>query len=153
MSTAKWSLRGGGVESVLTTTLNSVAHGSYVLSAAFDNGGSELWPYALFQLDLGSAVTAGSGFPHFDLLLIYSIDGTNYATTNGGSTAGNTAIQYMPSGGVVAPPASTNVQRLVFPGVVLLPFSFKVLIRNLLGVTLPASGNVLSMQRYSEQAV
>lgn len=153
MSTAKWSLRGGGIESVLTTELNGLLHGSHALSGAFDNAGSELWPYALFQLDLASAVTAGASGPHFDLLLIYSIDGTNYATTNGGSTAGNTAIQYMPSGGVVAPPASTAVQRLVFPGVVLLPFSFKVLIRNLLSVTLPASGNVLSMRRYSEQAV
>lgn len=153
---AKWQAY-SSVTGIAGTSLNGIASGTaavnYVLGAAIDNTPASAGYFlADFELNLSSAVTAGTGSPFLAVYLIPSFDGTNYATTNGGTTAGPTSAAYFV--GSIVVPASTAAKVLQLRGFVLPPCNFKVMINNQLGVALPATTtSTCTLYRYSEQSV
>lgn len=151
MSTAKWTAYNTADTAVAGASMNALASGSYALGSAINNS-SDLYLYGDLEIVLSSGVTAGSGAPYVDVWVLPAMDGTNYPTTNGGTTAGATATQYL--AGTISPPASTSVTVMQLRGIVLPPQSFKVMIRNVLGAAFPSTDtSTCKLYRYNEQAV
>lgn len=146
-STAKWKASGrgtGGLETLLTTGLNSIANNAGVLSAAIAQ--TELDMYADFEFVVahGSAPAADTTW---DLYLVRQIDGTNYEDQSASRPPANGAI------GSFVMDATSSAQRHVIAGVLLPPVGFKVLIVNKSGQTSAASSNTLKMFAYNQQVV
>lgn len=156
-SSVKWGAVATADIAVPSANLNALASGTaaanYVLGAAINNIPATLGAlYGDFELNLSSAVTAGAGAPFLAVYIIPSLDGTNYATTNGGTTAGPTSPNYL--AGVILVPASTAVKVLQLRGIILPPSNFKVMINSQLGVALPSTNtSTARLYRYGEQAV
>jgi len=127
----------GTLATLLSTELNSLASGSFATaSSAYDNTPGTLGAFTGdFELvaATGSNMTAGNTF---DLYLLESVDGANYAGTSGpppGCFAGSFVCQAETSG------------RYVLRGVPLPPAKFKAYLKNGSGVALSASGSTLKM--------
>lgn len=158
MAIAKWTDFNAADTAVASASLNGLLSGAaaanHVLGAAIDNrlSASGGWVYGDLEIVLSAAITTGAGAPFLAAFIIPALDGTNYATTNGASTAGPTASQY--GGQRVSPPAATAVQVLHIRGLILPQSLFKVMLNNQLGVALPAtSTSTCKLYRYSEQSV
>ena len=150
MSTAKWTAYGAADTAIAGTSLNALANNAYALGSAIGNS-TDLKLYGDLEIVLSSSVTAGSGAPYVAVYLLPTMDGTNYPTTGGGTSAGATAPQYL--AGTIAPPASTGVTVLQLRGIVLPPTAFKVMIQNVLGAALPSTDtSTVKLYRYGEQA-
>lgn len=156
-SNVKWSDVATSDVAIAGTSLNAIASGTsaanFVLGNIINNVPATMGAlYGDFELNLSSAVTAGAGAPFLAVYLIPSLDGTNYATTNGGITAGPTSPNYL--AGSILVPASVAVKVLLLRGIILPPSNFKLMINNQLGVALPAvNTNSARLYRYGEQAV
>jgi hypothetical protein len=161
MPTANWTAYAAADTAVASADLNALASGTaaanFRLGAAIDNSSSG---YLYGDLEIvirdatpaDSTITTGTGSPFLDVYIIRNLDdGTRYGTTNGGSTAGPTAAQYL--AGSVVLPASTAVGVIIVPGLILPPAHFKIMINNQLGVTFPSNNNCLCrLYRYGEEA-
>lgn len=130
----------GGMESLMTTELNSIANNANAIAnTAWDNSlTAALWLDGDFRFNLATGITP-AGSLSIELFLLPAIDGTNY-----------------PDGSATIVPSISHFRRQFFFRAVTgaqvsdieavrLPFhKFKALIINRLGVTLPSSGNILS---------
>lgn len=133
-------------DQVLTTQLNGLTSGSYAVgTAVIDNrptaGSVVSYDDADLYVQLASAVTTGSGAPYATAWILPTYDGSVYPPTSGGAPLGlSRTIQV---------PASTSTTLLVFPGLgrLIVPAQFKVQLLSVLGVTLPASGNIATLVR------
>ena len=145
-----WS--GGGSYNVgrttwLSTELNSLANSSAnvlsTLGAAFQN--TSAWIYYDVEFLAGGTLTPAAG-AFIEVWHLRSLDGTNYedgsATVAPGRLADATIA--VRAGTTITPRAGAN--RGVLP-----PATYKPIARNQTGVSLPASGNVISFAAYTEQ--
>ncbi len=129
----------GSVTTLLTTELNSLASGGKTtVSAAYDNRTDGFF-WADFEAVLATGITPGSS-QTWEIFALPSVDGSNYA--DGGSSV-------VPSSGCLLGTLSfqavTGQQRVVGHHFQLPPDSFKIMVRNNLGATLPAANNTLKM--------
>ena len=145
----------GSLTTVASTELNSLAAGSGVLGAEYDNGNSSnLFPEALFELnvDFVSAPAAGG---YVDLYLIPAPDGTNYDDYTAG------ASEYAPDTcfvGRIPIQATANAQKVplglnTFGGIRLPACKFKPFLINNTNQAFPASGSTLKMLPSRYQSV
>lgn len=147
MATIKWTTRGSAT-TLASTELNSLASGSYATGPEIDNG-TNLNQFVDVDLILASAVTTGTGAPYVGIYLVPTLDGTNYptlpaATVEPPASYFVAAIPYV---------ASTSFTRGESRQIVIPPGKFKALVRNVLGVAFPASGNLCYGYQYNEQSV
>jgi hypothetical protein len=92
-------------------------------------------------------VTAGAGAPFLGFYILYAPDGTNYPTPPGAS-AGATGIPQTAQVGAVASASFTSGHTQPF---MILPFKFKILLFQSLGVSLPGSGTfTVNLYRFTE---
>ncbi|MFC0384318.1 hypothetical protein [Muricoccus vinaceus] len=140
-------------DAIPSASLNSFPSGTaaanHVLGDAIDN---TLGPtMGDLEIVLASGVTtAANTSPYVNVWLIPALDGVNFGTTNGGTTAGPTQNTY--SVGPIMVPASTSVKVMHLRGIVLPPCPFKIMINSQIGVAWPASGNTAKLYRYGERA-
>lgn len=157
---ARWTTYDAFDTAVASTDLNGLASGTaaanFRLGATIDNSTARRL-YADIEIvfrdgtPADTTITAGAGAPFLDIYILPSLDGgTRYPTTNGGATAGPTALIYRAVSLIV--PASTAVGILVARQVILPPAAFRVMINNQLGVAFPANNNSLCrLRRYGEE--
>lgn len=134
------SLNGSLDTAVAGTSMNALASGSYALGGAINNtptdGSVVSYDLADLTITLSSAVTVGSGAPYLSVYILPAVDGTNYPTPPGGSAAAAPANLLV---GTYQAVPSTSTSTLVVANIPIPPCNFKVMIQNLLGVTLPAT--------------
>lgn len=144
-TTTKW-LRGGTLESLLTTGLNSLANNGLVLSSAVtitDSG------YVLADVELvvtfGTNPTANTGI---SVWFLREVDGSTYEDGDASTTPARAPDLVLPVR------ATTSAQRIIVPNVLLPPGTFKALIKNDgTGQAFASSGNTLKLKCYTTQAV
>lgn len=147
---ALWS--GAGVYSLarttwLSTELNSLANSSAntlsTLGAAFQN--TAAWLYYDTEFLAGSTLTPAAG-AFIELWQLRSLDGgTNYEDGSASVAPGRPAdITILVRAGTTITPRS-GASRGILP-----PAFYKPIARNQTGVSLPASGNVISYVGYTE---
>lgn len=146
---------------VASSDLNALASGTaaanYKLGSGINNGGTASYYYGDLEIvfrdgtPADTTITTGSGAPFLDVYIIPSADGgTRYATTNGSTTAGPTASNFLARR--FEPPASTALGIIIVPRLVLPAGYFKVMINNQLGVSFPSTNNSLCrLYRFGER--
>lgn len=134
MATVLWQTPGTADSPTWGTALASLASGGYSLSSAISNS-TGLFENAIIDFRLPSAVTAGSGAPFVGFTLLYAPDGATYPTPGSAGTA--TGI---PQTASIPAVASASFQGGHTQPFLILPFPFKLLLVNTLGVAFPASG-------------
>lgn len=147
MADANWKVdTSGGTITLLSTDLNSLANNTGVLGAARS---AEAFLYADLELNVtfGTNPTANS---LVEVYLVRAIDGTNYEDTTTAATAAGPANGFV---GGFPVRAVTTAQRIALPKVELPAMDYKWMVINKTGQTMAASGNTLTMKRYTEQAV
>lgn len=162
MATEKWI---GGSGQGLTwgaafgTELQSLVNGNAVISSVSIANGTPLDMFADVDFHCGSVTTTGSPFLS---LYLYDLldDGTTYGDGRFGTTAaGPPPSQYF-AGILVLPPAGTGTLSGKFrnplsgqPGIIIPPGTFKFVLFNSAGVTLPASAITCDYRTYNRQVV
>jgi hypothetical protein len=142
MATLKW-VAPEATATALTTDLNSLANGGLsAVSAAVDNE-TDLYQYLELELVLASLTPTGT--PSCSVLLIKSVDGTNYEDST--TSALHTVIATLPFS------TATGAKRVCQANIQVPPCKFKLAVLNNAGVALAASGNTLKYRRHNEQAV
>jgi hypothetical protein len=144
MATAKW-LAYTGIQTALSTGLNSLAAAAFAVSSAIANG-TNLYFYMDLELTLGSINLSSAVNPSVYIWVLNQVDGTNYEY---GSTGIAPARQ---PDAVIPLPMLSLAGPVIFAKrlVVIPPGNFMVLLQNNTGVGLNASGNTLQYNLYSE---
>lgn len=151
MALLQWTAYNTPDTAVAGASMNALANGAYALGAAIDNT-SALYTDADLWLALSGTITTGSGTPVINVWLLPSLDGTNYPTTGGTTTAGATQVNL--GVGSIVIPATTNVQFMALRGIPVPPALFKIQIQNAAGVAFPSTNTcVCSLYRYRLQSV
>lgn len=153
MATEKW-IAGSGVgltwtDAFSTATLNSIANGNAVLSDLQIDNSTALDMFADISISLASAVFAA---PNFIGVYLFPLnkDGTTYGDGRfATSAAGPPASTYFV--GSIGLVAATQAQEGAVLGVVIPPGKFKVVLYNMGGVALAASGNTCQYRTYNRQ--
>lgn len=138
----------GGVATVLTTELNSLAATTgKAISAALDNTTNlDLWADFELKVTFGTAPTLNS---IVELYVLPSVDaGTTYPDGSGSVLP---APPLYAAGFPVR--AVTTAQVIVVRGIALPPGLFKVLVQNTTAQAFPASGSTLRMNAYALEVV
>lgn len=146
-----WSGAGAynaGPTNWLTTELNSLANSSAnvlsTLGGAFQNTSS--WIFADPEFLAGGTLSPTAG-AFVELWLLRSLDGgTNYEDGSATVAPGRVAdvVMSVRAGTTITPRAGAS-------GLFLPPAFYKPIARNQVGVTLPASGNIVRFSAYTEQ--
>lgn len=144
MATILWQAP-GTADAPTWTTLAALAIGGYALSSIIDNT-SLLVQNAVLDFGLPSAVTCGASAPFIGITVLYALDGTTYPTPPG-ATAGATGIVQSAVVPAVASASFTRGQSTRFE---VLPFKFKLLAYNGLGVAFPSGTFVTNLYRFGE---
>ena len=147
MATIKWTARAAAT-TLASTEINALASGSYATGPEIDNG-TNLNQMMDVDLILASAVTTGTGAPYVGIYLVPTLDGTNYPTLPA-ATVEPPAIYFAAA---IPFTASTSFTRGSVVQVEIPPGKWKVLVRNVLGVAFPATGNLAYGYQYNEQSV
>lgn len=117
------------------------------LSSVIADNATDLYEWMDVSLSLATLTPAAGG--RIELTVLYAIDGTNYEA--GGTTVdvqgAPTVVFYLNA------VAGASLLTAREGSIRIRPFKFKFLLRNLSGVALNASGNVLTFARYNEQVV
>lgn len=131
------------VINLLGTQLNSLAADAVCgPSGGISNAGGKV--YADIEFIAGAAFSPVSG-GYIDLWFLRSLDGTNYWDGGVGVVpATNPDISIIVRGGTSITP------RCGASGLILPPGNYRVVARNKLATTLPASGSLIRMASYSE---
>lgn len=116
------------------------------LSDAIDNSSTK-YLFADLRIELGSAAFTGTDSV-IEIYLVPSIDDTNYADWVGNVTTDEQENNQHFIGSVTTS-GTTAAQELALRNIALPPGKFKFGIRNRGGVTLAASGNVLSWRPWN----
>lgn len=134
------------IATTLSTELNSLGNGSYSAASSAITNSSGLYKYISLELVLASLTPSGA--PYVEVYLVPTIDGTNYVD----------------GGGAVAPPAesllatfslstSTGAKRRAVANLLIPPYDFKLVLRNMSGVSLAANSNTLKYRRHNGSLV
>ena len=146
MAELNWTARGSEVE-YLTSELNALASAGNKLGAAINNSANrDLYmdvEIYIASLDLSAQVN-----PAVNIYLLPSMDDTNY---DDGGDALDPTVDHLVA--VVATVVADQVHRNTARMIVLPPGYFKLLIENVTGVPLPASGNIVTYRIYSVESV
>lgn len=146
MASALWAV-GATDTPTWGTALSGLASGAYSLSSAIDNT-TGLYTDAVFNFVSTSASAASVGSGGFiGLTLLYSVDGSTYPTPGSGGSA--TGIQQTASIPGLAGATFTSGHSQRFE---ILPFAFKILLVNSLGITGPA-GTITAILKRLYQTV
>lgn len=141
-TTQKWTAP-EAISSPLTTQLNSLANGAQsAASAAIDNE-TDLYRWAEVEVVLASLTPTGS--PAVHILLIQSLDGTNFEDLS--TSALHTQVASVSFSTAVA------AKRMVSRPFAIPPTQFKLALQNQAGPALAASGNTVKIRRFNEQSV
>jgi hypothetical protein len=124
----------------LTTGLNSLANGSTALSAAIDNS-SDHFIYIDCELEVTFGTAPALNSP-VELYVLPSQDGTNYADGSAGAPGTVPAPHCLR--GVFLVRNVTSAQRVILERIEVPPGLYKLLVRNMAGQSMAASGNVLA---------
>jgi hypothetical protein len=138
-----------GVQTLLTTGLDSLTNGSFATSSAYDNS-TALDLVADFQLAVCYGTAPSAGVKVAELYLLPSVDGTNYAAQDGSG---------VPQKGLFVgafesrAPSTSVVEYLVLPGVSVPPGLWKLALKNTSGQTYKDNGvsKSLKMRPYQTQ--
>ena len=145
-TTFKW-LAPESFTTAMTTSLNSLADGSYAGVSSNITNSTDLYPFIVgLELNLASLSPAAGAF--VDIWILYDPDGTNYATTGKPLITGHLLHTFQ------LDTTASTAQRLVMTRPkLILPYDFKLDLRNKAGVSLNASGNTLKYARGYDQGV
>ena len=128
-----------------STSLNSLADGSFAGASSAITNSSDLFEFMDVELVLGSLSPAAGAF--VDVWIYYSIDATNFAD----------AAKPLQTSALLCTfqldTTAATAQRLFNRLIPIAPHDFKLDVRNKAGVALNASGNTLKISRYDEQGV
>jgi hypothetical protein len=141
---ASIKLEVGAISTVLSTDLNTLASGSSAVTGTALDNGTDLYPWADWELFIDTQGSNRSASPRVDMYFEPIPDGTNAATsTNTNAFAGT----FIPSA------SATTAQRLVLPRVPIPGYSYHVRLVNQTGQAFAASGNTLKMRPVRLQTV
>ena len=144
--TFKW-VAGEGATTTLTTELNALASATFsAASAAIDNT-TGLYPWMDLEVNLAS-FTPGAGSPYIAIYLNLSLDGTNYEKVPDGTSGDKPPDAIFPLEASVA-----QASRVVVPNIPIPPLKFKIVLKNVSGAALAATGNTASYNRHYAQGV
>jgi hypothetical protein len=147
-TTFSQGLAGALDTAIASGSISSLTTGSYAIGSAIDNrptaGSVVSYDLADLRIPINSATPTTGGF--LAVYILPAIDGgtTNYASPNAASAAPQSLIRATYT---AAAAATTEIAILDIP---IPPYSFKVLIQQVLGVSITASGNA-QMQRKTLQ--
>ena len=137
--------------SIMTTEMNSLATGQIknnTVIASFDNT-SNRDVYAVFELELGADLDLSAQTNStVELYLIPSYDGTNFADDADETNDDLTGVYYV---GAFSFTQQAGSRRAVIEGITLSPLKYKIAVKNSLGVTMNATGNVVRVETYSQE--
>lgn len=135
-------------ETVLSTELNSLADGANKITTTpiSNDGSTELYLYADFQLYLAAQASARDNGARVELYILPEISG-NYCY--GGDSLDPPRAMLV---GSFEFDAATNARYSHIRGVMLPPTDFHVLVINETGQAFASSGNVLVTKRYNMQS-
>lgn len=136
------------IQTIASTELNSLANGSGIDGAAYDNSsGLFIWAGFELQVTFGTNPTAGN---LVQLYMIPALDGTNYTDFVTGASPYAPFTTYV---GGFPVRAVTSAQRISLGGgltlVHLLPVPYQPFVVNQAGFAFPSSGSVLRMLPYA----
>ena len=133
-----------------TGTLKNLANDGIAVSAECENG-TTLKRFADFELYVHDFAAAPSAGAHFELHIVYQLDGTNYADGEDGDVADpnlgpNT---WHGSFSIIASDEDQRVQLMAVP---LGPHDFKCCVVNKTGQAIPnTDGSTLKIFRYTDE--
>ena len=132
---------------VLSTELNSLTVGSFAISAA---QGSDATTAADLFCDFEITAVHGSALAAvFEFYLLRSADGSNYEDPNAASQPAYTAM----AGYFSCPNTGNATKYAVCPDVPLPPGLWKMVLKNVSGGTLSASGSTVICRTYSCESI
>jgi hypothetical protein len=132
-----------------TQTLNSLTDGEWTDESTNVINNAAGYPFADWELVVGSAAYGTGSYSHFLLYLLPQPDGTNYADFIQGNTT-NEAPEVEPYfAGAFHTTGTTAAQRLALLNTPLPDGNFIPLIRNQATASTPASGNTLKYRRWA----
>ena len=140
--THKWAAP-EGIATYYTTELNALANAAFVAVGAEIANETDLYEFIAFELVLAAlSPTAGA---YVDIWIDYQPDGTNYADP--AKPLQTTALLCS----IPLDTTAATAQRIFSRAVGILPFDFKLQLRNGSGVAFAASGSTLKYRRFNEQ--
>lgn len=130
------------IATALSTEMNALANAAYsTVGSAIDN---ETSPSLYLDVELVLPSLTPTGSPYCSLFLVYSIDsGTNYEDV---PNASDVAVAIFPFS------TATAAKRKVRGNILLLPFKFKPVIQNNMGVSLAGTLNTLRYRLHNESS-
>jgi hypothetical protein len=140
----KWSLGGGGLSTVLSTGLNSLANNAMsAASATYDNS-ANLDLFIDIEIVLASLSPASNGY--VAIYVLESADGTNFpAQSDADLRLTSTQLLVVIPVGVTA----STAQRIVARNIPIPPAKIQFKLDNQTGVALNASGNTVKVLPYN----
>jgi hypothetical protein len=104
-----------------------------------DNSSGTLYTHGVVEIELGSINPTGT--PYVEVYTFYAVDGTNYEENSTSLSHRNVTNVPITTGS-----SAKNSASLPFP---ILPYKFKVAVRNKTGQTLATGGNSVKLSRFN----
>jgi hypothetical protein len=142
MTTHKWVAAEAQVEVIATAALDGDTDTTLTVGSETDNT-SGLYQYVAVEVALGSINPTGT--PFVELYIFYALDGTNYEDNS--ATLTHALVATLP---VTTGSSAKAVSSRLIP---ILPFKYKIALRNRTGQTLATGGNSVQAARFYEQDV
>ena len=142
MTTQKWVAAESLVEVIATAALDGDTTGTLTVGSETDNA-TGLYQCVAVEVTLGSINPTGT--PYVELYIFYALDGTNYEDNS--ASLSHALVASLP---VTTGSSAKAVSSRLIP---ILPFKYKLAIRNQTGQTLATGGNSVQAARFYEQSV
>lgn len=139
MATAKWATPAAQSEVIATAALDGDTDGTLTVGSEIDNA-TDKYLHAAVELALGSINPAGT--PYVEVYVFYALDGTNYEDNSASLSHALVATLPVTTGSSAKAVSSRRFE--------ILPFKFKVAVRNKTGQTLATGGNSVQLSRWNE---
>lgn len=132
-----------------TQTLDSLADATWTDESTNVIDNTSGYPFADWELVVGSAAYGTGSYSHFMLYLLPRVDGTNYAdfVQGGGTSEAPEMEPYF--AGAFHTTGTTATQRMILLNTPLPDESFIPIIRSNATASTPASGNTLKYRRWA----
>jgi len=145
MGDTKWSDE-NGIESLATTSLNSLADDGLVVSSEDDNGTDKnlYGDFELYVSGFGASIDQDQEVAQ--MFIVSDIDGTNYPDGGGGSV--DPDLQHLVGSFIKETANGTGAVRMHIYGVTLPPRNFKAVLKNVAGQSWAATSNTLKINKF-----
>jgi hypothetical protein len=132
-----WGAPTAQTEVIATAALDGDTDGTLTVGSEVDNTGAPRYTHGVVELELGSINPTGT--PYVEVYAFYAPDGTNYEDNS--ASLSHALVTVLP---VTTGSSAKAVSSRSFP---LMPYKFKIAVRNKTGQTLATGGNSVKLSR------